>query len=102
MPRDFNQVDYETLSITGTAGGLATLPARGRCFVGSLETAQARARGDGTDPTSSEGEIINVGDKVYLSHSELRAMKFIRTGSTSAVLKGHYYDVEVAVLLGAA
>lgn len=100
MPRDFNIVDYETLSITDTAGALQTLPARGRCFSGVIETAQVRARGDGTAPTSSEGEIINVGDRVNLTHSELRAMDFIRTGSTSGVLKGHYYDVELAVLLG--
>jgi len=27
-------------------------------------------------------------------------MKFIRTGSTSGKLSGHYFDVELAVVLG--
>ena len=100
MPRDYNAVGFEALSITGSAGALTSLPSRGRCFVGTLEPAQARARGDGTSPTTTVGVLIDVGDQVALTHSELRGMKFIRTGSTSGTLSGHYFDVELAVVLG--
>ena len=101
MPRDYNTVGFEALSITDSAGALTSLPSSGRCFVGTLETAQARARGDGTNPTTTVGVPIDVGDQVALTHSELLGMKFIRTGSTSGKLSGHYFDVELAVVLGA-
>jgi hypothetical protein len=42
-----------------------------------------------------------VGDQVALTHSELLGMKFIRTGGSSGTLSGHYFDVELAVVLGA-
>ena len=38
---------------------------------------------------------------VYLTlKSELASMKFIRDTSTSGVLRGHFYNVEVDVILG--
>ena len=109
MPRHFNIVDYTSATIAATAGtllGLAdanmvtTKPSMAKCFVGYLETASVRARGDGTAPTASEGELINAGDIVGLDESEIGLMNFIRTGGTSGVLKGHFYDAELALVLG--
>jgi hypothetical protein len=98
MPTPYNVVGYETLTIADSAAKLTAVTA-GKSFVGRLETAQVRARGDGTDPTSSEGVLIEVGDTVILSASEIDRTSFIRTGSTSGVLKGEFYSVEASVFV---
>lgn len=108
MTRAYNIVDYLSATVATTAGtilaladgGAVSKPSAAKCFIGSLETAQLRARGDGTAPTSSEGELVNVGDTVMLDESEIGAMNFIRTGATSGVLKGHFYDAELSLLVG--
>ena len=51
-----------------------------------------RYRGDGTDPTASEGKLMQVGQQIVLSQSEIARTKFIRTGGTSGVLRGEVYD----------
>jgi|TARA_Y100000034_G_scaffold37520_1_gene46112 hypothetical protein len=100
MPQQYRPVGYESLPIAATAVALTGGVTSALSFVGTLETAQVRSRGDGTDPTSSEGEIINVFSKVVLSESEINNTKFIRTGATSGVLKGHYYSVEATAFSG--
>jgi hypothetical protein len=110
MVRNINAVDYGSYTITGTAGKFlsfadsgfpSTMPSGALSFKGRVETASFRARDDGTDPTASEGELVEVGDDVILSRSMLDKGAYIRVGSTSAVVKGHFYNVEAAVLLGA-
>jgi hypothetical protein len=84
-----------------TAGATVTsAPTGARSFVGTVESAAIRARGDGTDPTGSEGMLIGNGDQVYLGESEFSSMKFFRDTSTDAELRGHFYNVEVDVILG--
>ncbi len=95
-PRPASVVGYETLTIAATAVSLAVaLPVRPKSFVGVLETAQIRFRGDGTAPTATTGTVMEVGDQIYLTEEEVENMQFIRTGGTSGVLNGHFYDVEV-------
>lgn len=105
MPRNPRVVAYAAITIADTAGSIITLGSvtktgAMKSFAGTLETAQVRARGDGTVPTTSEGQVVEVGTNVYLSENELENMQFIRTGATSGVLRGHFYDVEVDALLG--
>jgi hypothetical protein len=99
MPQQYNVVGYETLTIAASAVSL-TKATTAKSFVGTLETGQVRARGDGTDPTASEGQIINVGDQVVLADSEISRTTFIRTGTPSGVLKGHYYSIEATAFSG--
>ena len=100
MPQQYQTVGYETLTITDSAVKLTGGVTSAKSFVGTLETAQVRARGDGTNPTSGEGEIVNVDDKVVLSESEIASTAFIRTGATSGVLKGHYRSIEATAFSG--
>ena len=101
-----NVVDYDVVTITGTAGNIVTLgaltarPTGARSFMGTLETAPVRARGDGTAPTASEGRLINPGDIVILDDSEIDVMNFIRTGSVSGELRGDYLNVPAMALRG--
>ena len=81
-------------------GGAVTYTGAMRSFIGVLETAQVRARGDGTIPSTTEGQVIDPLATVYLSESELQNMQFIRTGATSATLKGHIYNIPLPALLG--
>ena len=101
-------VRYLAATIADTAGTVLALADGApvthtgafRSFVGVLETAQVRARGDGTIPSTTEGEVINPLAIIYLSESDLQKMQFIRTGATSATLKGHIYNVTLPELLG--
>ena len=86
-------LDYESITVADSAIGLtaATYLEAIRAEM-TLETAQVRIRGDGTNPTSSEGRIVEVGDQIILtSAAQIAGFKAIRTGSTSGVLKVEYF-----------
>ena len=95
---EYNVVGYETLTIADSATTLTGGVTGAKSFTGKLETGPVRARGDGSAPTTSEGILISVGDVVTLSSSQIDNMQFIRTTSTSGVLKGHYFSIEAAPL----
>jgi hypothetical protein len=108
MARQPKALDYTSgtistsaVTILGMGSALiTTIPTGARSFVGTIESAAVRARGDGTSPTTSEGQLIASGDIVYLGESEFTSMEFIRDASTDAELRGHFYNVEVDVILG--
>ena len=109
MPtRNPNVVDYTSVTVDGTAATIFTLTSAlvtsktglMKCFVGVLETAAIRARGDGTAVTAAEGQLIGVGDVIYMTESELERTTFIADTGTSGYLRGHFYDVEVPNLIG--
>tara|TARA_Y100000401_G_C8292561_1_gene209558 strand:- start:188 stop:523 length:336 start_codon:yes stop_codon:yes gene_type:complete len=108
MARQPQALDYTSGTISDSAvtilgmgsALITTIPTGARSFVGTIESAAVRARGDGTSPTGSEGQLIGSGDVVYLGESEFTSMEFIRDTSTDAELRGHFYNVEVDVILG--
>jgi hypothetical protein len=88
-------VAYESVTVANTAIGLTAsstaAPIRNAATL-TLETAQIRFRVDGTDPTSSEGHLLEIGDTLELcNQEEVKNFKAIRTGSTSGVLKVSYF-----------
>ena len=88
------RVTYESVTVADTAIGItATItnptgfPQQTGCSA-RLETAQVRYRFDGTAPTASEGMLFEVGEVLNIgSNEDARAIRFIRTGATSGVLK---------------
>jgi hypothetical protein len=109
MPtRNPNVVDYTSVEVDGTAANLFNLTDKlvsaktgmMKCFIGTVETAAIRSRGDGTDPTAAEGQLIGVGDIIYMTESELEKTTFIADTGTSGFIRGHFYDVEVPNLIG--
>ena len=83
---------YESITVADTAIGLtsATYDDSVKAEM-TLETAQIRIRKDGTNPTSSEGHLVEVGDIIVLnSAADLATFKAIRTGTVSGVLKVSY------------
>lgn len=86
-------VTFETITIADSAIGFTSTTLRPtggvpmqRCF-GKLETAQVRWRYDGTDPTTTIGLLVDIGDVVEISGAAyLQATRFIRTGSVSGVI----------------
>jgi hypothetical protein len=101
MPAQYNVVGFESLTVSNSAVGL-TLPTGAKSFVGKLETADIRARGDGTAPTASVGVLIETGEVMVLADSEVNRSRFIRVGGSDGTLQGHYYSVEASALFGAA
>lgn len=56
-----------------------------------LETAQIRFTVHGTDPTSTTGKILEVGQEIEIdSFHDISKFKAIRTGSTSGVITVHF------------
>ena len=108
MSRQPQALDYTSGTISDSAvtifemgsALISAAPTGARSFVGTIESAAVRARGDGTAPTTSEGQLIGSGGIVYLGESEFSSMEFIRDTSTDAELRGHFYNVEVDVLIG--
>ena len=110
MPtRNPNVVDYTSFEVANTAANIFNLTSAlvtsktglMKCFVGVLETAAVRARGDGTAVTAAEGQLIGVGDIIYMTESELEKTTFINdSAGTSGYIRGHFYDVEVPNLIG--
>ncbi len=91
---DNNAYAFESVTVAASAVGLtaATYDDSTKAEI-TLETAQIRVRKDGTDPTSSEGHLVEVGDIIVLnSAADLATFKAIRTGSTSGVLKVTYSE----------
>lgn len=89
-------VTYESVTVGATAVGLSVTtvnpPGRPpmRTCSGRLETAEVRFRFDFTDPTSTEGVLLSVGDTIDMQDAGVAlAMRWIRTTATSGVLKVH-------------
>lgn len=83
---------YQSVTVAATAIGFdvsaATNGAKVQSAMITVETAQIRVRDDGTDPTSSEGHIVEVGEKIKLVNAgDCAKFRAIRTGSVSAVIK---------------
>lgn len=82
---------YGSVTVADSAVGLSASHDAYR-VEGSLETAQIRVRVDSTDPTSSEGHLMEVGDLIVLDTPEaIVQFAAIRTGATSGVLKTTYF-----------
>lgn len=90
-------MSYESVAVAGTAIGFAaatirpstTEPAVAFCS-GRLETAQIRFRFDGTDPTASEGILLEVGEILDIrGATNIQRLRMIRTGGTSGTFKAH-------------
>ena len=86
---------YEAITVADAVVGLtaATYTQTGyavQAFI-TLESAQIRWRIDGTDPTSSEGHLLEIGQNLTLNDSQaVKNFRAIRTGSSSGVMKVTY------------
>ena len=90
-----NAANYESVTVANSAIGLTagTYGANVYALI-TCETAQIRFRIDGTNPTASEGHVLNPGDILRLnSNADIAAFKAIRTGSVSGVIKVTYSGV---------
>ncbi len=87
-PSDYEAITVADTAIGFTASKLVTAVAGAFC---TLETGQVRFRMDGSDPTSTTGHLLEVGQSFTIyNRAALVNIKFIRTGSTSGALKVTY------------
>ena len=93
----YNVVGFESLTISNSAVAL-TRPMTARSFLGKLETAAVRVRGDGTAPTTTVGVLVSVGEVIILDDSELDRAQFIRQSGSDGTLQGHYYSAGADVV----
>lgn len=57
----------------------------------TVEDAQIRWWDDGTDPTSTVGQVANVGTRIVLANrGRIEGFRCIRTGGTSATLQTEF------------
>lgn len=79
-------IGFTNATIVETAGHPAATIATCR-----LETAEIRVRYDGTAPTATVGMLLEVGDTMTVTGSDvLRNFRAIRTTAVSGVLDCHY------------
>ncbi|MFA6046262.1 MAG: hypothetical protein WC718_14860 [Phycisphaerales bacterium] len=79
----------QALTVDSTSGGVQ-LTAYGEIVTHvfwTCEAAQCRFTLDGSAPTTTNGHPLEAGDVGVWPASWLRTAKFIRTGSTSAILQ---------------
>ena len=108
MANNPSPVRYLSATIDNTAGsilakadgGAVTYTGAMRSFMGMLETGAIRARAEGGDPTTTEGQLVQAPAAVYLTESELQKMIFIRVGAPNGVIKGHIYNTPLPAMLG--
>lgn len=88
---------FETITVANSAIGCTAATANPSNAPGAvravmtLETAQIRYRYDGTDPTSTVGHLLEIGETLVLEGADnIRRFKAIRTGSTSGALSTTY------------
>lgn len=84
---------YQKITGLNTATGLTVPTAAGKTgakyVLLKTETQSVRWRDDGTNPNSTDGIMIDVGDEFWYT-GDLRAIKFIET-TASATLHVSYY-----------
>ena len=86
-------LQHESITVSDTAIGftssLITYPVFGATC--TLETGQIRFWLDGTDPTSSEGHLLEIGQSIGLTNGvQIGNFRAIKTGVTSGVLRCSY------------
>lgn len=84
---------YESVTVAAAAIGLTSATYANAIYVEmTLETAQIRIRLDGTNPTASEGHIVERGDVITLEGTaQISQFRAYRTGAVSGVLKVTYF-----------
>jgi len=94
--RAYQAFDYESVTVSSTAVGLTASKFNSyaayeiKAFM-TLESAQIRWRIDGTNPTSTEGHLFEVGANLTIDgYKNLSQFKAIRTGTTDGVIKVTY------------
>ena len=90
-----NAATYESLTVADSAIGFTAGTYGTNIYATiSCEIAQIRFRVDGTNPTISEGHILNPDDILKLdSLADITAFRAIRTGSISGTLKATFSGV---------
>lgn len=109
MARALTPLDCGSYKITESPGAFLSfaesgspdeVPTGAHSFSGRLETADVRVRMDGTDATSTEGELIPAGGPVLLDFNMIAKASFVRKSGTDGVIKGHWYQNEILPIVG--
>ena len=88
---NYDTVGYESLIVSDTAVGFASIPATAvRAFI-TIEDADIRFRVDDPLPTTIEGHVLVATDILLLeSAADIASFKAIRDGAVDAILKVTY------------
>lgn len=89
----YNAFAYESITVSSTAQKFTKAtydtdedPQRARKALVTVETAAIRYRVDGTDPTSSEGHKLGVGDVLtILGYGNIKRFRAIRVSSDATI-----------------
>lgn len=89
-PQSMNTVPAsgQNLTVSSSVVQLATaaVPAKAQMILLQCQDADVRMTTDGEDPATDDGFVLYNGSYRYLSANQARAAKFIRDGSTDAVI----------------
>ena len=81
---------YSQVTSLSSAAGVGTIPDGTNLAVIQCESQQVRWRDDGTNPTTSVGMLMSVGDVMSYDAAKFASLKFIEV-TASAKLNIAYY-----------
>lgn len=98
-----NHIGEQTLSVTGTSGGLtlptgATVSRPKHASFRVVSGSPVRWRADGTDPTTTAGSLLNIGDvmewlePLWDYYGMISRVEFISTTGSTATVEVTYFD----------
>lgn len=76
-----------------SAATAPTIPAGTQMLMAQAETQNVRWRDDGTDPTSTVGQVLTVGSTLQYDAAQFARLKFIEV-TASAKLNVSYYGTK--------
>jgi hypothetical protein len=80
---------YQKITPLSTPAKALTVPARCRSVMLKCETQSVRWRDDGTDPTSSDGFLLDSGEEFFYT-GKVAKLRFLEV-TAGAVLHVNYY-----------
>lgn len=83
-PKGYQKIDFTPATSTSL-----TVPAGAKYALIKVETTTVRWRDDGTDPTTTDGMLLDIGDEFWYT-GQLTEIEFIETAA-NAVLHVSYY-----------
>jgi len=85
-------IGFTAATINPTVAGRPASQTRAELAVFNCELGTLRYRLDGTDPTASVGNLLNIGDTISVyGYNNIKNFRMIRVTGTSASCSAHYF-----------
>lgn len=89
QPKGYSKITSLNTAKTLGGGSLGAVPAGAKYALIKTETQAVRWRDDGTNPTATDGMLIDVGDEFWYT-GQLRSLSLLETAASATVHVAFY------------